>query len=121
MSYHYFIEHHLLKNKPCLLGEWVTRDWGARSKWVQEDGSPNFTYLCKEFGNRYLFALHITLLLIAGHAKVSVADCTKCQFSTHPKTVMTLGEFVQYWQSHDHKSCVDKRKLLYLKDWHFSQ
>ena len=59
-------------------------------------------------------------MLIVGHAKVSVADCTKCHFSTHPKIEMTLREFVEYWESFDHTSCVD-RKLLYLKDWHFSQ
>ena len=55
-----------------------------------------------------------------GDAKVSVADCTRCYFSTHPKTEMTVMEFLKYWKSHDHKdaNCKDDR-LLYLKDWHF--
>lgn len=50
-----------------------------------------------------------------GHAKVSIADCNKCHFSTHPKTEMTLAEYLQYWQAHD--AC--NTNLLYLKDWHF--
>lgn len=49
-SYRAFIEGHLLKNEPCLFGEWATRSWGARSKWVMQDGSPNFAHLSKEFG-----------------------------------------------------------------------
>lgn len=49
-SYQEFIEHCLLQNEPCLLGDWATRSWGARTTWAMKDGSPNFTYLRKEFG-----------------------------------------------------------------------
>ena len=51
-SYQEFIEDHLLKNEPCLFGEWATRSWGAKSRWVnKENDSPNFKYLSEEFGN----------------------------------------------------------------------
>ena len=53
-SYQAFIEQHLMKNEPCLLGEWATGSWGARRKWVKEDGSPNFSYLSKEYGKRFI-------------------------------------------------------------------
>lgn len=38
----------------------------------------------------------------SGHAKVPVADCTGCYFSTHPKTEMTFTEYLQYWQSFEY-------------------
>ena len=50
-TYQQFIEQHLLKNEPCMFGEWSTRGWAARTLWVMPDGSPNFSYLAKEFGN----------------------------------------------------------------------
>lgn len=49
-TYQEFVEQCLLKNKPCLLGDWATRSWGAREKWIKQDGSPNFTYLCENYG-----------------------------------------------------------------------
>lgn len=74
------------------------------------------------------------LYLFAGHAKVPVADCTQCHYSTHPKTEMLLSEYIRYWKSHDNgshpnpsacdQSCNDDylrgeaNTLLYLKDWH---
>lgn len=61
-SYQTFIEQYLMKNEPCLLGEWATRSWGARKKWVNEDGSPNFSYLCEKYGKGFVvFRSHIML------------------------------------------------------------
>lgn len=49
-----FLESHLLPNKPCLFGDYATRGWGARINWVKQDGTPNFDYLAKEFGNNVI-------------------------------------------------------------------
>ena len=93
-----------------------------------QDGSPNFTYLAKEYGIPCLLCLEgcVMLASLLGCARVSVADCTRCEFSTHPKTEMLLKEYLLYWQSHalacdqnaDMTPLAEQQKL-YLKDWHF--
>lgn len=45
-----FIQCYLLRNEPCVFGEWATKSWKARKLWVKEDGTPNFDYLISEFG-----------------------------------------------------------------------
>ena len=59
------------------------------------------------------------LLFSTGDAVVPVADCSREEYSAHPKTEMTLREYVHYWSSkvtEDKNSTAD---LKYLKDWHF--
>ncbi len=133
-TYKQFIEHHLLKNEPCMFGEWVTKSWGSRTHWVREDGSPNFTYLAREFGMHLHLSKYdsTSFSFPSGNVQVSVANCTQCKFSTHPKTEMALKEYLEYWQSHAsaHPACDDNiattsltqqrcDEKLYLKDWHF--
>lgn len=129
-----FVEKCLLKNEPCLFGEWVISGWGARKNWVMSDGTPNYASLMNEFGRHQPTQVIVTLPgCCAGPARVPVADCTQCRFSSHPKTEMLLCEYMDYWQSHDHanqsshpnSSPCDQlssngraKKLLYLKDWH---
>lgn len=45
-----FMEHHLMKNEPCLFEESVTRQWKARQLWVTKGGTPDFNYLSEHFG-----------------------------------------------------------------------
>ena len=83
----------------------------------------------------------VQCLIFAGHAKVSVANCNRCHFSTHPKTETTFAKYLQYWQQHNSAQgqsarCQSAQEcdipasdfatlngdcLLYLKDWHFTQ
>ena len=55
-----------------------------------------------------------------------VADCTRKEFSSHPKLEMQFADFTNYWgslSSDGSKQCdgapPEESKLLYLKDWHF--
>ena len=55
ISYEDFFLRHLLHNKPCLLGEWVTADWRARQDWVSADNTPNVQHLRQQFGECIVF------------------------------------------------------------------
>ena len=49
-SFEYFVEQFLLKNRPCLFDEALTREWPARLQWVEPEGQPNLAYLNKHYG-----------------------------------------------------------------------
>lgn len=44
-----FIENHLVANQPVIIsGE--TQNWLAQKQWLNEDGTPDFSFLLKQFG-----------------------------------------------------------------------
>ena len=67
---------------------------------------------------------------LLGDADVPVADCNDIHFSSHPKTTWKLNDYLSYWKQlqisckkttdEDFGTYTEKR-LLYLKDWHFTK
>lgn len=109
-SYEYFVEEFLLKNCPCIFEEALTRQWPSRRLWVDQFGQPNLHYLQQEYGNQ----------------TVPVADCTREQFSAHPKSEMKMTDYLSYWgelmKKHKEENGGDGgHRLLYLKDWHLAR
>eukprot|EP00118_Oscarella_pearsei_P016133 m.151223 g.151223 ORF g.151223 m.151223 type:complete len:407 (+) comp38580_c0_seq2:25-1245(+) len=90
-----FFARFLLRNKPCVIGSEITETWKARKRWVK-DGKPNLQYLIDNFGE----------------STAPVADCSKEEFGSHPKTTMHLKDYLSNWKE-------SSAKHLYLKDWHF--
>lgn len=62
-----------------------------------------------------------------GESIAPVADCNSEEFCAHPKTNMSVKDYMTYWQSHrqqrlcenGEQGLCDKTDCLYLKDWHF--
>lgn len=44
-----FIKEHLLTNKPVIVCG-STQNWLAHKQWLNEDGTPNFSFLLQRFG-----------------------------------------------------------------------
>ncbi|BFZ21753.1 hypothetical protein BsWGS_24792 [Bradybaena similaris] len=102
-SYEDFFQNILLKNQLCIIGSEATADWTSRKNWVASDGRPNFAYLLKHFGE----------------SVAPVADCNSEEFCAHPKTEMTVRDYLAYWQSYRSQDHPQSKSCLYLKDWHF--
>jgi hypothetical protein len=114
-SYQEFLDEHLIKNEPALIGPPLTTAWKARKEWIQPlrrqspndqpcdipkpITEPNFQFLLQEFG----------------HARVQVADCLERDFTDQKRGDMTFADFVEKWRSTD-PECTGR---YYLKDWHF--
>ncbi|RUS84842.1 hypothetical protein EGW08_007383 [Elysia chlorotica] len=94
-----------LKNQLCIVGPQLTAGWQSRQLWVSEDGTPDFDYIRKNFGD----------------AVGPVADCNGEEFSAHPKTSMKVAEFIYYWRQYKAEGYPSTTRCLYLKDWHFSK
>nr|XP_039264175.1 2-oxoglutarate and iron-dependent oxygenase JMJD4-like [Styela clava] len=110
ISYDDFFCKYLVSNRPCLFGNFVTRDWKSAVEWTSRktvnnytEVLPNFEYLKQHFGN----------------AKVPVADCNKKYFNSQCKTETTFSEFITYWENYITQGYKEKHPCLYLKDWHF--
>ncbi|XP_012943249.1 2-oxoglutarate and iron-dependent oxygenase JMJD4 isoform X2 [Aplysia californica] len=104
-SYEQMFQKILLKNQLCIIGPFVTAAWPSRQLWVQKNGTPNFEYIGKHFGD----------------ATAPVADCSGEEFCSHPKSEMKVQEFLTYWQDYAEKGYPANEKCLYLKDWHFTR
>lgn len=50
-----FITNHLINNQPVII-RGCTQNWLACDKWLKEDGSPDFSFLLKQFG-KVIFCL----------------------------------------------------------------
>lgn len=115
-SYEHFLEEHLMKNVPALIGPSLTSSWMARKEWVQSihrqdpdlrSGSPtpmtqpNYNFLECAFGT----------------AQVQVADCLERDFTDQKRGEMTFSEFIASWKSAE----PDSACRYYLKDWHFTK
>lgn len=48
--YDEFFSRFLIRNQLCVLSEKATKEWHSRQNWVCPDGSPNFIFLRKMFG-----------------------------------------------------------------------
>lgn len=64
------------------------------------------------------------LSLLAGDARVPVADCSNDYFNSHAKTEMKMTDYLHYWSKGAGETDGEIERtdsLLYLKDWHFSK
>ncbi|CAL1539742.1 unnamed protein product, partial [Lymnaea stagnalis] len=104
-SYETLFQDIFLKNQLVIVGPEATSDWTSLKDWVLEDGSPNFHFLMENFGE----------------TTAPVADCNAQEFSAHPKTEMTVKNFLLYWQELRLQGYPIDGKCLYLKDWHFAK
>ncbi|CAA6673091.1 unnamed protein product [Spirodela intermedia] len=75
--------------------------WRACEDWVTDDGRPNLGFLSAHFGV----------------SKVTVADCSRREFTDQNRTEMSVSEFMDYCKNTNLNE--DSQPLLYLKDWHF--
>lgn len=50
IPYSQFFSKHLLPNRPCMFSSNFTQNWSCRSRWVGQDGKPDFHTLLQEFG-----------------------------------------------------------------------
>nr|XP_002119797.1 jmjC domain-containing protein 4-like isoform X1 [Ciona intestinalis] len=104
ISYSEFFSTYLLKNQPCILTQWATKDWPCMEGWRFESRAgefvPNFDKLVELFGE----------------TEVPVADCSKKNFNSHEKIKMKFKDFVKYWKSKINGD--NEERSLYLKDWH---
>ncbi|KAI5616009.1 jmjC domain-containing protein 4, partial [Silurus asotus] len=49
IPYSQFFSRHLLSNRPCMFSSSFTQTWSCRSRWVGQDGKPDFHTLLHEF------------------------------------------------------------------------
>lgn len=105
-TYQHFLQHHLIPNKPCVIGPSLTHDWKARKEWVVPTTAkdpkrpiykPNYKYLRDRFGS----------------AKGQVAKCNERHFSDQERKPMSFHDFTLLWERDD-----TKESLYYLKDCH---
>lgn len=94
INYEDFFEKYLLRNIPCIVRN-ISMNWNCTKQWVN-NGKINYNYLKTQYG-----------MLSA-----PVADCNNMEYNSHCKQDMYVLDFINYMQS------IDKKKLLYLKDWH---
>ncbi|CAB3361193.1 Hypothetical predicted protein [Cloeon dipterum] len=93
----------MLVNKPCLIEANLTENWKCLSEWIDHNGSPNFEFLKRHFGN----------------SVAPVADCNEQYFNAQKKQNMRVTDFIDYWQKFALDGHPKDRPCLYLKDWHF--
>ena len=55
-SYDELFRSVFLKNQLCIIGPKLTAEWKSRQLWVSEDGTPDFDYICKNFGKTILLS-----------------------------------------------------------------
>ncbi|KAK2158452.1 hypothetical protein LSH36_170g04052, partial [Paralvinella palmiformis] len=103
VSYESFFLQYLLPNRPCILGPWSTENWLSRKEWVTNENKPNWQLMKGKFGS----------------AQCPVADCKQTRYDSHPKTDMSLSEFIDYVECYAAKGYPAHEDCLYLKDWHF--
>lgn len=104
-TYQDFFLKHLLPNYPCILSTDFTKHWKSRKEWCLTDGSPIFEFLHTRFGN----------------ACVPVANCKKEKYGSHPKSEMTIHDFMSYWEKYKQTGYPEDMDCLYLKDFHFNR
>ena len=71
-----FFTDYLLKNRPCLLGNWATQSWPCLTDWRGESGPRFFLgfHCCSDF-HWILGRLEHILMLVGSDAKVPVTNC----------------------------------------------
>ena len=95
-----FLNDHLIRNRPALIGKDLTESWPAFHLWGKAGGI-NWDYLANEYGAQ----------------TVSATNCRAP--STDPCTEdISLGEVIRGWLSADHGK---DQRLLYVKDWHLAR
>ncbi|XP_076815234.1 2-oxoglutarate and iron-dependent oxygenase JMJD4-like isoform X2 [Clavelina lepadiformis] len=102
-----FFQKYLLKNIPCIISKWITKDWTSCKQWsVLHNGRslPNF----QEF-------------LGLGSSVVSVADCRKREFNSQPKEDWLLKDYLAYLENYINSGYPKEQRCLYLKDWHLTR
>ena len=100
LPYHEFFFDIMMCHNAGLIHSDATKSWPCLTNFVNESGSANFEYLCKRFG----------------HAEVPVAEChEKDTYDSLQVHKWTFSKYLKYLEGDE------RRKLFYLKDWHFFQ
>lgn len=100
ISYNSFFQNYLIKNQACIIKN-VADNWSSSKCWV-ENGSPNLTYLNLKYGK----------------CDVVVYNCHEKYYNSQKTKECTFEDYLKYWREFEEKSYVNKKELLYLKDWH---
>jgi len=53
LNYNEFFERFLLANRPCVISDFVTKEWPCLQTWVS-CGEPHYNYLANKYG-KFLF------------------------------------------------------------------
>lgn len=110
ITYNEFFVKYIFGNQPCIIGEWITKDWRAISDWVVTDSMSGKSQI------------HFSKLeSLFGDATVPVADCSNRYYNSQCKVEMLFSEYISYLRRHRQCSEMDNStdQCLYLKDWHF--
>ena len=100
VSYNYFFENFLLCNRPCIIKN-VSDGWGSTKHWIK-DKNLNVDYFKEKYKQ----------------VSVPVANCGKKVYNVQEKCMMTLEEYLNYWEERQNKKTEES---FYLKDWHFTK
>ena len=100
-----FLNNHLIKNRPALIGQDLTKSWPAFHLWRNPGGtgSINWDYLANAYGAQ----------------TVSVTDCRAPPTDSCPEDTR-LGEVIRGWLGAEHDSAKENQPLLYIRDWHLA-
>ncbi|GAA97942.1 uncharacterized protein L969DRAFT_96318 [Mixia osmundae IAM 14324] len=89
----------LARNRPAIVkSHHLVSRWPATRRWRCKDGTLNSDTLEQD----------------CGHHSVTVADCSRRDFSDHVRLERTLSEVLTLWREGAGQS-------LYIKDWHLAQ
>ena len=101
-TYADFLNNHLIKNRPALIGRELTESWAAFHLW-ENAGGINWDYLANTYGAQ----------------AVSVTDCRAPTESCTQN--VTLGEVIQGWSAAEQDDAKRDQPLLYVRDWHLAR
>lgn len=99
-TYLEFLNDHLIKNSPVLIGKVLTESWPAFQLW-NDKGEINWDYLVETYGTQ----------------TVSVTDCRAPSTDSCIEET-TLREVIRGWLS---AAAEKDQPLLYVKDWHLAR
>lgn len=104
ISYSKFFSEYLVTNSPCIISDFVSKDWASSKLW-REGLKPKWSSLRKSFGD----------------AEVPVADCTEREYNSQKKYTFTLNKYLDYLEEHIKDGYQSSKPNLYLKDWHLTR
>jgi len=102
VDYIHFFRHHLVHNRPCVFGPWITTGWRCRRDWLTVEGHVDFCRLEQDFGS----------------ALVPVANCRSRKYDAQVKTEWKFSDYLCYLESFREGGGSD---ILYCKDWHLAK
>eukprot|EP01084_Bolivina_argentea_P024206 45139_1 len=135
ISYQQFVQHHLLKNQPCIIKNIVhnknNKNWYIYDKWLKHNDDNKCEFNYEYMNNTY------------GNAKIDVAYCGNKSYSDQKRTSMQLKQYIEHIKQNkeqkdntEHTQYLNKwlhnikqfkcskfnpkwtSNILYCKDWH---